>query len=114
LKYGKRTRHFISPLPQYFRYLDDILILAPTRWKLKKPIKVLNQTFSELNLEKHPDKTVLGRTEKGFDFLGYHFSPDGLSVAEKTIENFISRAVRLYEQGADTVRIGQYVMRWRR
>jgi len=36
---------------KYFRYIDDILILAPTRWKLKKAIRVLNQTFNELNLE---------------------------------------------------------------
>ncbi len=28
----------------------------------------------------HPDKTFIGRVEKGFDFLGYHFGPDGLSV----------------------------------
>ena len=36
---------------KYFRYMDDILILASTRWKLKKAIRVLNQTFSELKLE---------------------------------------------------------------
>ena len=41
---------------KYFRYMDDILILASTRWKLKKAIRVLNQTFNELKLEKHPDK----------------------------------------------------------
>ncbi|MBE9535686.1 MAG: hypothetical protein IMF07_00760 [Proteobacteria bacterium] len=44
---------------------------------------MLNQTFNELNLEKHPDKTAMGRTEKGFDFLGYHFGPEGMSLAEK-------------------------------
>ena len=59
---------------------------------------MLNKTFDELRLEKHPDKTIIGRIEKGFDFLGYHFSPEGLSVAEKTIEKFLARAVRLYEQ----------------
>lgn len=42
----------------------DILILAPTGWKLRRAVKVLNQTFSELKLEKHPDKTMIGRTEK--------------------------------------------------
>lgn len=83
---------------KYVRYMDDILILAPTRWKLKKAIKVFNQTFNELKLEKHPDKTAMGRSEKGFDFLGYHFGPEGLSLAEKTIENFVSRLSRLYEQ----------------
>ena len=83
---------------KYFRYMDDILILAPTRWKLREAIRVLNQTFGELRLEKHPEKTFIGRIEKGFDFLGYHFSPEGLSVAEKTMEKFLARAVRLYEQ----------------
>ena len=58
---------------KYFRYMDDILILASTRWKLKKAIRVLNQTFNEPKLEKHPDKTLIGRIEHGFDFLGYHF-----------------------------------------
>jgi len=42
---------------KYFRYMDDILIQASTRWKLKKAIRVLNRTFNELRLEQHPDKT---------------------------------------------------------
>lgn len=97
---------------KYFRYMDDILILAPTRWKLKKAIRVLNQTFNELRLEQHPDKTLIGRTERGFDFLGYHIEPEQLSVANKTTERFKERIARLYEQGADAVSIGQYVRRW--
>jgi hypothetical protein len=97
---------------KYFRYMDDILILAPTRWKLRKAIRVMNQTFDELKLEQHPDKTLIGRTERGFDFLGYHFEPEGLSVADQTIERFKERIARLYEQGADINRIGQYVLKW--
>ena len=97
---------------KYFRYMDDILILAPTRWKLKKAIRVLNQTFNELRLEQHPDKTLIGRTERGFDFLGYHIEPEQLSVANKTTERFKERIARLYEQGADAVSIEQYVRRW--
>ena len=53
-----------------------------------------------------------GRTERGFDFLGYHFELFGLSVADKTIERFKERIARLYEQGADIHRIGQYVLKW--
>jgi hypothetical protein len=97
---------------KYFRFMDDILILAPSRWKLKKAIRLLNQTFNELKLEKHPDKTLLGRTERGFDFLGYFIKPGRLSVSLKTIKNFAERIARLYEQGADSVRIGQYVLKW--
>jgi RNA-directed DNA polymerase len=44
--------------------MDDVLILAPTRRKLREAIRVLNQTFSELRLEKHSDKTVIGRIVK--------------------------------------------------
>jgi len=76
---------------KYFRYMDDILILAPTRWKLKKAIRVLYQTFKKLGLEKHPDKTLIGSTERGFDFLGYHFGPEGLSIAQKTINKFVAQ-----------------------
>jgi RNA-directed DNA polymerase len=78
--------------------MDDVLLLASTRWKLKRVIRVLSWTFNELKLEKHPEKTSIGRIERGFDFLGYHFSPDGVSVAQKTAENFLARALRLYEQ----------------
>ena len=52
-------------------------MLAPTRWKLKEAVRVLNQTLQELKLEKHPDKTYIGKIERGFDVLGYHFSPQG-------------------------------------
>jgi hypothetical protein len=69
-----------------------------------------------LDLEKHPDKTFIGRVERGFDFLGYHFGPDGLSVAKKTTEQFVERALRLYEQEprelGGSSRLGSYVRRW--
>ena len=73
-------------------------------------------SWRALRLAKHPGKTFIGRIEKGFDFLGYHFSPQGLTLARQTIENFLERAIRLYEQepGEETapVRLGAYVRRW--
>ena len=44
---------------------------------VREAISVLNQTFSELRLEKHTDKTFIERIEEGFDFLGYYFSSEG-------------------------------------
>ena len=67
---------------------------------------------SKLKVEKHPDKTFIGRIAKGFDFLGYSFEPKGLSLAPKTLANFLKRIAQLYEQGADVRRIGQYVRNW--
>ena len=53
---------------------------------------------------------------EGFVFLGYHFGLDGLSVAKKTVENFVARAIRLYEQepgeACASSRLGLYVRRW--
>ena len=63
-------------------------------------------------MEKHPDKTFIGRIAKGFDFLGYSFEPKGLSIAPKTLANFLERKTQLYEQGATVRRIGQYVRNW--
>ncbi len=76
----------------------------------------LRPVLGSLKLEKHPDKTFIGRIERGFDFLGYHFRPNRLSVAAKTIENFVARAIRLYEQEPEeafaSARLGLYVRRW--
>jgi hypothetical protein len=56
-----------------------------------------------------PLLTIEGRIAKGFDFLGYSFEPKGLSIAPKTLANFLERKTQLYEQGATVRRIGEYV-----
>jgi hypothetical protein len=61
-------------------------------------VKAVNEVLGSLRLEKPSDKTFIGRIEKGFDFLGYHFSREGLAVARAPIEKFVARAARLYEQ----------------
>lgn len=98
------------------RYMDDILVLAPTRWKLRQAVKVVNQVLTLLRLAKHPDKTFIGRIARGFDFLGYHFSPEGLRVALKTLTNFVARVRQLYEQErgetSSSSPLGAYMRRW--
>jgi hypothetical protein len=39
--------------------------------------------------------TFIGRIERGFGFLGYHFGPAGLAVAKRTLANFIAKASRV-------------------
>ncbi len=103
----------------YVRFMDDILVLAPTRWRLRKAVKAVkavNEVLGSLCLLKHPDKTFIGRIERGFDFLGYHFGPASFTVAAKTIEQFVARAIRFYEQEPGeafaSARLGLYVRRW--
>ena len=49
-------------------------------------------------------------------YFGYHFSRDGLTVAKKTVDKFVERAIRLYEQepgeACASSRFGLYVRRW--
>jgi hypothetical protein len=80
---------------------------------LREAVRIVNQTLTELKVEKHPDKTYIGTIEKGFDFLGYRFEPRGLGLALGTVKRFKERLALLYEQGADEHRIGQYVWRFK-
>ena len=102
----------------YVRYMDDILIMTKTRWKCRRAVKQLNSEFNRLKLEKHPDKTFIGKIEKGFDFLGYHFHSQGLTIAEITWSKFVARLHRLYEQNKASIDcdaiLGEYVRRWQR
>ena len=79
------------------------------------PVKLVNETFEELGLE-NPDKTSIGRVERGFDFLGYHLAPGRLTLSRATVERFLERAHRLYEQERGKPegfpQLGAYVRRW--
>ncbi len=79
----------------YVRFMDDWLVIVPTKWKLRKAVRMVNTVLEGLLLEKHPDKTFIGRAERGFDFLGYHFSPDRLTLAMGTLRRFVERIARL-------------------
>ncbi len=98
----------------YARFMDDWIVMAKTRWHLRKAIKQNNQILTEINAKKHPDKTSIGTVQQGFDFLGYSFSPGKLGIAEQTLRRCILKITRLYEQGANLERIGIYLRRWLR
>jgi hypothetical protein len=91
-------------------------VLAPTRWKLRDAVKTVNRVLGVLDLEAHPDKTFIGRIERGFDFLGYHFTRAGLSIARKPFVNFLEKTSRLYEQeccaGHASAALEMYVGPW--
>jgi RNA-directed DNA polymerase len=110
--------------PRYFyrRYMDDVIILAKSRWHLRKAISTVNQHFHQLKVEQAPDKTFIGKISKGFDFLGYHFDGKQLTVAAKTVEKHVLHYRQLYEQlskkKATSIEmatvLGLYVKRWQR
>jgi hypothetical protein len=59
----------------------------------------------------------MGRVERGFDFLGYHFTLQGISLVAQTLANCANKALRLYEQEPPHFRVrrlGEYLRRWHR
>ncbi len=97
----------------YARYMDDWVILVKTRSQLRRVVKKMHHVMQKLNFKLAVNKTYIGRVQKGFDFLGYHFTHLGIvGLAKKTVQNFLERMAKLYEQGANNDRIQLYVRRW--
>jgi len=96
----------------YARFMDDWAIITTTRWKLKRAIASVNQILTDLKLEKSPEKTFIGKVCQGFDFLGYFLAPCVIRLSGQSLDKLSQRMARLYEQGADDIRVGQYVGRW--
>ena len=72
----------------------------------------MHEVLDELRFTLHPDKTSIGRVEKGFDFLGCHLSlGNKLRPASSAADRVRENLIRLYEQGADSYRIGCYLLR---
>lgn len=67
----------MSALPdiRYYRYMDDMLILASGRWTMRRARERLLQEMDRLGFTLHPDKTQVGRLpQTGFDWLGWQFN----------------------------------------
>lgn len=83
----------------YARYMDDIIILAKSRWQLRRHTKRLMQWFKGYGFEAHPDKTFIGRTEKGFDWMGAWLTHEGVrDIAPRAKANHREKVRRLYER----------------
>ena len=75
-------------LQEVYDWLDHKML--ESRWQLRRAIRAMNQVLSSLSLEQHPDKNFIGRTHRGFDFLGVQFthsgetSPSAVNLARHT------------------------------
>jgi len=74
----------------YARYVDDWVILTKTKRQCRRLVKKMHHVMRRLQFKLALDKTFIGKTSKGFDFLGYCFNHTGLiGLAKKTIHKFI-------------------------
>ncbi|EGH0794879.1 hypothetical protein N3391_003245 [Salmonella enterica subsp. enterica serovar Montevideo] len=109
-----------QPHLRYVRFMDDIVIFTRTRWHLRRAVRALNVFFASGGYRQHPDKTFIGKTEKGFDWMGIQFNRSGIGgVAPRAVANHRQRLRRLYERtwryGKEKTRarVGEYMRRWK-
>ncbi|HJN37596.1 MAG TPA: reverse transcriptase domain-containing protein [Gammaproteobacteria bacterium] len=98
----------------YVRYMDDIVFFFKTRHQLKNMLKKIYSCVEGMQLKLSNPKTWIGRVDKGFDYLGYRISPEGLTIAEGSLGRLQDRLHRLLEQGAGELRPEKYVKNWMR
>ncbi|WP_420026189.1 reverse transcriptase domain-containing protein [Enterobacter ludwigii] len=108
-----------QPALRYVRYMDDIVIFTRTRWHLRRAVRTLNAFFASGGYRQHPDKTFIGKTDKGFDWMGIQFNGSGITgVAPRALTSHRERCRRLYEQAwrygkkKTRARVAEYVKRW--
>ena len=87
---------YLNPLDQfvkhqlkikgYLRYVDDLIILGDDPKKLLEQMRQIDQFLGDsLQLQLHPDKTVLQRVDQGANFLGYIAFPHHTYVRERSL-----------------------------
>ncbi len=108
-----------QPALRYVRYMNDIVIFTRTRWHLRRAVRTLNAFFASGGYRQHPDKTFIGKTDKGFDWMGIQFNGSGITgVAPRALTSHRERCRRLYEQAwrygkkKTRARVAEYVKRW--
>jgi len=89
-------QQFIGGSTQYYRYVDDILVIAKKEEIQKIKTKVL-KALNDLKLETN-DKTEEGALVQGFDYLGYNVSPPQISVRESSVDRFIESLVGMFTE----------------
>lgn len=101
-----------TPDSFYRRYMDGWAWVLPKKTRLRKALKQQYAVLQALRVAMHPDKTFIGKVVKGFDFLGFHITPTGVTVSAAALSRHEQKVARLYEQGASPKRIRAYRLRW--
>ena len=94
------------PGVKYLRYMDNWIILCPTKRKMRRAVKLMHQVLHSLGLHAHPEKTFIGKVKRGYNFLAVQFSGGKGSLSQVSQDRLkqklhptFSSAARLYEQG---------------
>ena len=81
----------------YLRYMDDFVIFASSREKVKQEFKAIDN-FLENQLHLRPkDDWILNRCECGIPFLGFRILPTTIRLGKRSKQRFVEK-FRCYEK----------------
>ncbi|HDO1322459.1 TPA: transposase [Aeromonas veronii] len=113
----------ISALPGlwYLRFMDDFLLMTTRRWPLRRAIRLLMQNLAKEGFSRHPDKTQIGRLERGFDWLGLEYTGTHWQVGPRALQRYRQRCDEHYGRARRSglsireayARVNLYQQRWR-
>jgi retron-type reverse transcriptase len=82
-------------IPNYFRYMDDFLIISAEKsLLLNLRNKIKSFLTNELDPNLHPKKSNIYRADRGLDFVGYMITPNGVTMRKKTVRRYKKRHKR--------------------
>lgn len=83
---------------QYFRYVDDILMISPTGEAYSR-MKSVRNGLGKLGLKIHPlgtfGKTEIHDVAQGVDYLGYHIQRETISVRESSFRRMFHNILKV-------------------
>lgn len=77
----------------FLRYVDDIIVLTTQQMDVEKII-IDGINRHNLNLQLTTSKTISGRIEDGFEYIGYYIKGNAISVKKKNKDKFSNRLVK--------------------
>lgn len=75
------------------RYCDDFVILCRTESEAREAMRSAEATLKERRLRLSPEKTRVIPPAEAFDYLGYHFIPDGRVIAPPGIPEVMASRI---------------------
>ena len=87
-------RRFDAMGVNYYRYSDDILIIADTMSQIVEYQNIINEIINIKGLTINEKKLHISRPGEGFDFLGFNFKDGVVDLAESTVNKVKSKIRR--------------------
>ncbi len=111
----RKGQHQFSPMKRHRLPTGSVAVFeAEDSLLLRKIVKTTHALMKQLQLTLHPDKTFIGKVEKGFSFSGYQITNKTLTINQETIKKHRTKLQQRYAQGASKKDLADYVHRFTR